>query len=128
VPLNRKQARFVAEYLKDLNASAACLRAGYQTKNPNVVGPRLLAQVGVREAVDAALAKRNEKAELTAELVIDNIRRIQAKAEASEDFNAALKGNELLGKHLKLWTDKLEHSGRITLEELVTSSLKSRAS
>jgi phage terminase small subunit len=124
VPLNPKQARFVAEYLKDLNASASCLRAGYRTKNPNVVGPRLLAQVSIREAVDAALAKRAEKCELTAELVIGNMRRLAAKAEDAEDFSAAIKANETLGKHLKLWTDKVEHSGRVTLEEFVVGSMK----
>ena len=124
MPLNPKQQRFVAEYLKDLNASASCLRAGYRTKNPNVVGPRLLAQVGIRQAVDAALAKRSEKLGLTAEFVIENVRRIQAKAEAADDYGAALKGNELLGKHLKLWTDKVEHSGTLTLEQLVADSMR----
>jgi phage terminase small subunit len=124
VALNPKQQRFVAEYLKDLNATQAAVRAGYKPKNADVVGPRLLGQVGIREAVDAGLAKRNEKIGLTAEFVLDNVRRIQAKAEAGEDYGAALKGNELLGKHLKLWTDKVEHSGTLTLEQLVSESMR----
>jgi phage terminase small subunit len=124
VPLNPKQQLFVAEYLKDLNASAACLRAGYRTKNPDVVGPRLLGRVGIREAVDASLAKRNQKVELTAELVIGNMRRLAEKAEDAEDYGAAIKATETLGKHLKLWTDKVEHSGRMTLEEFVVGSMK----
>jgi phage terminase small subunit len=34
------------------------------------------------------------------------------------------KGLELLGKHLKLFTDKVEHSGALTLEQLVLASMK----
>ena len=49
--LKPKQHRFVAEYLVDLNASQAAIRAGYSRKNANVNGPRLLANAGVAAAV-----------------------------------------------------------------------------
>lgn len=35
-----------------------------------------------------------------------------------------IKANELLGRHLKLFTDKIEHSGKVTLEDLVAGSEK----
>ena len=39
-----------------------------------------------------------------------------------------LKALELLGKHLKLYTDKVEHSGNLTLEDLVAGSMKKEGS
>jgi phage terminase small subunit len=111
VPLNPKQQRFVAEYLKDLNASAACVRAGYRTKNADVNGPRLLGNAGIREAVDAALLKRAEKCELTAAKVLEDLARIARKAEEAEQFSPAAKCHELLGKHLAMFTEKHEVAG-----------------
>jgi len=40
--LTLKQPRFVAEYLKDLNATQAAIRAGYSRKTAEVQGSRLL--------------------------------------------------------------------------------------
>lgn len=55
--LRRKQLVFVEEYLRCWNASEAARRAGYSTKNANVVGPRLLANVGISRAIDARMAE-----------------------------------------------------------------------
>jgi phage terminase small subunit len=65
-----KQAAFVAEYLKDRNATQAAIRAGYSAKTASSQGERLLRNVEVRAAVDAALAKVADRAEVTAERVI----------------------------------------------------------
>ncbi len=74
-PLKRKHEQFVSEYLKDFNASQAAVRAGY-TGKPNVVGPRLLANVRIQAVIEAKLAKRLERAELTADRVLEEQRRI----------------------------------------------------
>jgi len=71
-----KQIRFVAEYLKDLNASQAAIRAGYSKKNPNVVGPRLLADVGIAAAIAERQAKQLADADLSAARVLEEIRRL----------------------------------------------------
>ena len=68
-----KHRRFVAEYLKDLNATQAAIRAGYASKNADVVGPRLLRNVAIAEAVKAKTAQQLEKAEVTAQQVKDRI-------------------------------------------------------
>ena len=73
-PLPPKQALFVREYLVDLNASAAYCRAGYQTGNANVLGPRLLANAGIQKAVQEAYQVRAAKVELTAEQVLREIK------------------------------------------------------
>lgn len=75
-PLTPRQARFVQEYLIDLNATQAAIRAGYSAATANQQGARLLANVGVRAAVDAAMAKRGERALVTGDEVIAELRRI----------------------------------------------------
>jgi len=61
--LNDKQQRFVQEYLVDLNATQAAIRAGYSKATAQQQGSRLLLNVVVAEAIaegQAAVAKRNE--------------------------------------------------------------------
>lgn len=65
--LSEQHARFAIEYIVDDNASAAYLRAGYKTKNSNVLGPKLLANVGIRAAVAQLRAKRGERIGFTAD-------------------------------------------------------------
>jgi phage terminase small subunit len=69
-----KQARFVAEYLVDLNATQAAIRAGYSRKTANVVGPRLLVNVGISAAIKAGQRAQLDAADLTAKMVIDRLR------------------------------------------------------
>jgi phage terminase small subunit len=68
--LTPKQERFVAEYLVDLNATQAAIRAGYSAKTADVQGPRLLGNVGVAEAIAAQQAKQLERVNITAEGVL----------------------------------------------------------
>ena len=71
--LTPKQRLFVAEYLKDLNATQAAIRAGYSEKTAHSQGPRLLEDAGVKSAIAAAAEKRAEKLEITAERVLAEI-------------------------------------------------------
>lgn len=74
--LNPRQERFVAEYLVDLNATQACIRAGYSARTSEQQGPRLLGHVGVRAAIDGALAKRSKRTEISADRVLQEIARV----------------------------------------------------
>lgn len=109
--LTPKQAAFVREYLVDLNATQAAIRAGYSPNGARVQGCRLLAEPNIAAEIKAAQDKRARKTEITAEKVLADIERISVSAEAVEDFGAALKGKELLGKHLGMWVDRQEVSG-----------------
>lgn len=85
--LTPKQERFVAEYLIDLNAAQAYIRAGYSKKTAATCGPRLLRNAHVRAAVDAKQGKQLAKTDITAEEVkarLANIARIDP-AEVYED-------------------------------------------
>ena len=116
-----KQEAFVSEYLVDLNATQAAIRAGYAEKSASVEGSRLLVNTKVAAAVAAAQAKRSERTEITQDYVLavitNTIERCQqAKAVTDHDgketgewtcnANAVLQGAELLGRHLAMSTDK----------------------
>lgn len=71
--LTPKQERFVSEYLIDLNATQAAIRAGYSEANASKIASELLDKTHVKSAVDEALKKRAEKTDITAERVLAEI-------------------------------------------------------
>ena len=111
--LTPRQARFVDEYLIDLNATQAAIRAGYSEKGASVRGTWLLANSRVKAAVEASKAALLERTEGTQERVIEKLWRVHdasmgdkpliAKdgSEWGAQFNpaAANKSLELIGKH-----------------------------
>lgn len=107
--LTIKQQLFVDEYLRDLNATQAAIRAGYSEKTAYSQGQRMLKNVETEKAIQGAMNKRSEKLQISAEYVLNKLKDI---TDSDEEKTAdRLKGLELLGKHLKLFTDRLEHSG-----------------
>ena len=74
-----KQGVFVREYLIDLNATQAAIRAGYSERTANEQGARLLANVSVRSAIEAAQKERAKRVEVDAEWVL---RRLHGEATA----------------------------------------------
>lgn len=106
--LTDKQAAFVREYLVDLNATQAAIRAGYSERTANAQAGRLLANVGIREAIETAQAKRARRVEIKAEDVLRGVIEVTTQARESGDLKTALKGYELQGKHLGMWTEKVK--------------------
>lgn len=68
-----KQKRFVQEYLKDLNATAAAKRAGYSSKTAYSAGQRLLKNVEIQNAVQKAIANRQVRVEITQDQVLQEL-------------------------------------------------------
>ncbi len=71
-----RQARFVAEYLISLDATAAARRAGYSAKSARQQGCNLLSHEGVAAAIAAARAKLAGKLEISAESVVAELAKI----------------------------------------------------
>lgn len=71
-----RQARFAAEYVKDLNATQAAIRAGYSAKTAGPAGARLLKSVNVQAAIQAYQAKAMQRVELDAAGVLLELARI----------------------------------------------------
>jgi len=68
-----KQQAFVREYLIDLNATQAAIRAGYSARTANEQGARLLANVSVRSAIELAQADRAERTQVNADWVLTRL-------------------------------------------------------
>lgn len=141
-----KQERFCQEYLVDLNASQAAIRAGYSKRTAGSQGDRLLKKVETATRIQELKKTRVERTEVTADQVINALARIAnidprrmydergvmippsnlpddiAMAVAGIEhgdkgikikLNDRLKALELLGRHLAMFTDKVESSVRL---------------
>lgn len=131
--LTPKQQRFVDEYLIDLNATQAAIRAGYSEKWAGTNADKLLKNTNVSEVIQAALKERQARTELSADEVINDLRelrdicmgrrpvKVSVKSKDDDgntvyheqeitqfDPQGANKSLELLGKHLSLFTEKME--------------------
>lgn len=155
-----KQARFVAEYLIDLNATQAAIRAGYSEKTAASIGEENLKKPEIAAAVAKKTQVQLAKTDLTAERTLEEMRRLafsnvqdlfdekgnlrpihmltreQAACIASVEviIKNAQAGDghtdtvhkikvwdktrtlEMLGKHFALLTEKVQHSGGLTIK------------
>lgn len=109
--LTEKQRNFCYEFLKDLNASRAVVRAGYNSKNPQVQGAELKKHPGVKAALEYLQKDRMDKMNVDAAFVLDKIIKSIDRAEKKGNEAAVLRGAELLAKHLGMFVDRQEISG-----------------
>lgn len=72
-PLTEKQQRFIEEYLVDLNAKQAAIRAGYSEKGAEVTGSKLLANPKVSAAVSTARDQQSQRTLIEADRVIKEL-------------------------------------------------------
>jgi phage terminase small subunit len=149
-----KQRRFIDEYLVDLNATHAAIRAGYSAKTAYSAGQRLLKHVDVAPAIAEATAERVERTELTQDYVVENltevvercmqrapvwVRRGREVTQLTDadgqhvwqfDARGAVSALTLLGKHLGIFAERHEHTGKdggpIEHREVSDADLKQR--
>ena len=77
VKLNAKQQRFVEEYLIDLNATQAAIRAGYKkSEYTDTNANKLLENTRIREAIEKAIAERSKRTGINQDRVIQELARI----------------------------------------------------
>ena len=140
--LNAKQLRFVEEFMLDLNATRAAVRAGYSEKTAHSCGPRLLGHAGVASAIAAAKKARAEATKIDSHWVLQQAvelhrrcmqevkpalhpkTRKQMKDSGGNliyNFNAAAatRALELVGKHVEIgaFRDRLEITSEMSLVE-----------
>ena len=105
--LSPRRRRFVQEYLVDFIGTQAAVRAGYSPNSAKVTASRLLTDAYVLQAVERGAAAVAERAEIDAEWVLV---RLQEKAENSERDSDSIRALELIGKHLRMFTERVEHA------------------
>lgn len=71
-----KQRRFVEEYLIDLNATQAAIRAGYSEQTARQIGCENLAKPDIQAAIATAMEERSRRTSLTADVVLQELARI----------------------------------------------------
>jgi phage terminase small subunit len=114
--LTPRQARFVQEYLKDLNGTQAAVRVGCRPSNARTQAAKWLAKAHIREALAVAQAELAERVQLTQEWVLNRLRKEAEREDGSPAARvAALK---LLGQHVGLWRDKALEELQRELDDL----------
>ena len=129
----------MAEYLVDLNATQAAIRAGYSKKSAARIGVELLNKTQVSDAIQKAREQQTKRTLITADYVLSSLREVVERSmqrapvcnmrgeqiiddEGNHiwgfDAKNANRALELLGKHLGLWTDKVqtEVSGGLSIK------------
>jgi phage terminase small subunit len=128
--LTAKQARFVAEYLIDLNATQAAIRAGYSRKTAEQQGYENLRKPEIAQALTAGKAQQLDTAELSAARVLEELRRLalvdarsfwdaqgrlKPLSELTVDQGAALAGFEVIIKNAKAGDGQTDEIHKIKL-------------
>lgn len=106
-PLTIKQRLFVEAYLANPNATRAAIKAGYSAKTAASQGERLLRNVEIRALVE----KRVESFGKTADDVLKELGKMAFGSHRTYRSDK-VKSLELIGKHFKLFTDKVESTGK----------------
>ena len=101
--LTAKQERFVEEYLIDLNATQAAIRAGYSEKGAHVRGSELLSNRKIADAIALGRKRLSEESGITQAFVLECITEAITLSKGGENVMGIYKGAELLGKHLGMF-------------------------
>lgn len=152
--MTKKQRRFTEEYLIDLNATQAAIRAGYSPDTAYSIGQENLKKPEIKTRIAKAMAERSRRTGVNADRVVMELAKIAfvnandvidvdtatIKPDAAPEDTAAiqsvkvktfgedglereikmadkLKALELLGKHMGMFKDKVELSGRLETEK-----------
>lgn len=136
--MTKKQKLFCEEYLIDLNATQAAIRAGYSPESAGSIGSENLTKPEIRACIDKAMAERSKRVGVNSDRVVRELARlafvnaadvidtdaVTIKKEASEDDTACISyiksrsassdGSEAVECEIKLYdkTKALELLGR----------------
>lgn len=131
--MTAKQKRFCQEYLIDLNATQAAIRAGYSEKTAYSMGQQLLKKLETKKYIEQQLKQiktekiadaqevleyltsvmRGEQKEQVALLTGEGVQDLVQKDVSAKD---RLKAAELIGKRYALFTEKVELQGETTVQ------------
>ena len=109
--LTPKQQRFVEEYLIDLNATQAAIRAGYSEKTAAAIGAENLIKPNIQKAIEEAKNQVSKRTELTVDMVVNGLLKEAQDYAKGSTQSARVSAWAHLGKHLGMFTEKVQHSG-----------------
>lgn len=145
--LTVKQGRFCEEYIIDLNATQAAVRAGYTEKSARVTACKMLTNANIELKIANLMKERSELTSISAQWVLKSLKSVadrcmtvepvmvrgdggmEESGEYKFDSSGANRSLELMGKHLKLFTDKIDHTssdGSMATDNLTTDERQAR--
>lgn len=95
-----KQAAFVQEYLIDLNATQAAIRAGYSEDTARAIGSENLSKPDIAQAIAEAKAKRAEECGIDAAWVLREAKRTYLACHDKDKLSEAVSALKLVGTHI----------------------------
>ena len=104
--LTPKQARFAEEFVLDLNATQAAIRAGYAESGARTEGARLLAKANIQARIAEFQAERSRRTDIKADDVLCRLVREADAGDLAEPNSARIRAIELLGKHVGMFVDR----------------------
>ena len=121
--LRPKQQRFVEEYLVDLNATQAAIRAGYSKKTAQAISAENLRKPLIAEAIKKEMDKRSQETKIDAAWVLKKAASLAEKCERDGDTynpSAAVAALNLVAKHVDVnaLADKnidVKHDGELVV-------------
>lgn len=130
--MTAKQKRFCDEYLIDLNATQAAIRAGYSKKTAYAIGEQNLKKLELqnyieermKEKEDSLIAKQDEVLKYLTSVMRGESKSsvlamagdgVQEVIQKPPDEKERTKAAELLGKRYRLFTDKVEVEGAVPI-------------
>lgn len=145
--LSDKQEMFCKEYLIDLNATQAAIRAGYSEKTARQMASNQLSKVYIQERIAALSEARNKRVQIDADYVLTQAVKLHERCmqeikpemingeEVTDewdnpvfkfDANGAKGALEIIGKHVKVqaFADKVVSETTITVKETLAERLK----
>ena len=133
--LNDKRQRFVDEYVIDFNGTQAAIRAGYSARAAYSTAERMLRNADIQLAITRRINAAQVRTEITVDYVTSTIRDTIERCRQAEpvkekvngewvengqykfDATNVLKGCELLGRHLIMFTDRVQATVETVSEE-----------
>lgn len=122
--LTAKQQRFCDEYLVDLNATQAAIRAGYSEKTARAIGNENLTKPDIKEYIDARMAEKEKELIADQDEILKYLTAVMRGTETDEQYVVdpeggvekipvrkqvnQLKAAEMLAKRYGLLVDKME--------------------
>ena len=117
--ISAKRLKFIAEYLKDNNATQAAIRAGYSARTSRTTSARLMADVNIKAEVDRRRAAIAKKDDIDAAWVLRELLANVERCKHDDDHGNCNRALELISRHTGGFDpkQKIEHSGFIETAE-----------
>jgi phage terminase small subunit len=134
--LTDKQEQFCKEYIIDLNATQAAIRAGYSSKTAKEIGCENLTKPNIQERLTELMIERSKRNEVDSDWILKSLKDIQERCMQAEpvkdskglptgewkfDATNAIKATELIGRHIGFFEkDNKQQANEIKIPSWMT--------